>query len=253
MPDSLASTFDELRRVLAAHEIGADSTLRKLVQRLLSADPEATLVGKFDTDAERALTAGWVTSRLGWLGRERSDDIFIESAAAVLSSLADTPTLAAAYANLFTRWPTSLARLAITSRERIDGTGEPHARTIRTLSRGQQQVALGVEAARRLSASQGRLEQVIAQFEEQASRGIWAGHLITILPAALAGLSLACDDRRLEPVRARTYRISPAHNVSGPRVFEAIKKRQRIAGRHIGRGPIIARGRTASARARSVR
>lgn len=251
MPNPLAIELNLVRDSLVAGETGADSSLYKLIKRLMAADPEEALTADFDSRTERCLIAGWTATRLAWLSRQRSDIVFVETAATLIASLAERPHRAAAFALLLERWPTSLPRLAVACRERINGTGDPNGWTDRTLSSGQQRVALAYEAARRLSMSQGKLASVVERFEQEAEQGYWDMQLVALLPAALAGVSLACDDRRLEPVRARSYRFSSAHQpdeVARPhqRNLEDVKRRQQIAGRHAGYNPAAAMSRGGS-------
>lgn len=249
MPNPLATEFAAVRDKFVAGETGVDTLLYRLVKRVLAADPEEALTERLDSRTERCLIAGWVGSRLAWLARERSDLVFLETAAAMIATMADSPHKAAAYSLQLERWPTTLPRLVVACRERINGTGEPYGWTERTLTTGQKRVALAYEATRRLSLSQGKLASVIEHFERESTQGYWPVDLVALLPGALAGISLACDDRRLEPVRARSYRFSTPHTVeevSQPhtmKTLEQIKRRQQIAGRHAGYNPGAAKTR----------
>lgn len=240
MLDLIRDDLSAVRDAFAELRPDADRPMLRLAQRLAVADPEELLESRIDERGLRALLTGWIANRLACLSRERTDITLLETTAAIVASLGDTADEAAALGTLLRGCPSSIPRLAHCSRERVNGLGEPLGRRGEALSKSAQRVAIAFEAGRRLTVALDKTDEILAGLQREAERGYWSVSLLNQLPAAVAAIAAVHASKRETPAPApkqRTYRISQAHALAGPHQLERLKKRQRIASRHVANGP----------------
>lgn len=251
MTSSLRDDLVAVHQKLLLVEEGVDALVERIVRKLRICDTSELLIGRGEDRAEQMAVAGWIAAQLGIVARERTVVIRSEIIAAMLATMGQSTEDGVALACRLKKWPSSIVRLVACSRERINGLGEPAGRSEDRLSKSSQRVAIAFESASRLLAANGIADEAIEMFHNDAKQNYWAKDLVADVSPLLMHLHEVYRERRLAPVRARTFRISEAHAVRAPHLLERAKKRQRIARRHISHGPISTR-RPASARVRGT-